>query len=174
MDLNRITYEHQGRRTVIHTPFSTEGIEKFKEALIEKNFIIANNIALRRFHFSTNDWPILITFSPHEDFFELTASMYIPWFWFLINALVIILVPPVLWYLILPIQIGMFLEFTTVYLLIVGVICYLTFNRKGAKPKHIFDLSPRDSWQNLPRKKWNRILKDLLEKNFHVWVDEIG
>ena len=173
MDQNRITYEHKGRRTVIHTPISTDGLERFKDALKEKSFVIVNNIAVRKFHFSTNDWPILITFSPHEDFFELTASMYIPWFWFLINALAIILAPPLLWYLVLPMKIGLFLEFTTLYLLIIGVVCYLTFNRRGAKPKHIFDLSPKDSWQNMPRKKWNMIIKDLLERNFCVLVDEI-
>jgi len=173
MDQNKITYEHQGRCTIIHTPVHKDSLEKFKDGLKEKQFIISQNRAMRRFHVSTNDWPIQITFSTHEDFIELTASMHIPWFWFLINALALILAPPLLWYIVLPMKMALFLEFTAVYILIVFVICYLTCNRAGAAPKQVFDLSPEDSWQNIPRKKWNRIITDLLEKNFCVAVSEM-
>jgi hypothetical protein len=173
MDQNRITYEHLGRRTIIHTPISKDSLEKFKDGLKENKFTILKDRAIRGFHVSTNDWPILITFSPHEDFYELTASMYIPLFWFIINTLAIIVAPPLLWYFVLPMRMGLLLEFTVLYFLILFVICYLTFNREGAKPKQVFDLSLKDSWQNMPRKKWNRIITDLLEKNFGVMVYEV-
>lgn len=173
MDENKITCMHQGNRTVIHTPVQAESLEKFKQDLLEKGFTIIRDRAFRKSDLLKNDWPIQITFSAQEGFFELTASMYIPLGWLIFHALAVILVPPALWFLLLPMKLGVFLDFALLYLLIMALPLIVLVQRKGARPKQVFDLSPKDSWQHVPRLKWNTIIKNLLENNFEVMVDEI-
>lgn len=157
MSRSPISLEHRGPMSVAVVTASHRQLDAFRNALLREEFILRAQTTPHRMEFYRkarvlkDDWPMTLSIEFNGPQPEIRCSMFIPWSWISIFAMLVML----------------FLPFASASgvppLLLLGLgVAVVIF----AIVKQKFDLSPDAFWQGRPRKRWNEILERLLTDTF--------
>lgn len=152
---DELTIRHLGRLTRAMARGNDAGLQRFRNALLLKDFVIAaereNRLELRRRAYLTqDDWPMRVIVRRDGAQFEMDYYLYIPWGW--IGAFTVLM------FLVLPFA-GIPNALLAFGLAAVAAALAVYKQKFDCRPDARF-------WQQRPRQRWGELMERLVREAF--------